>query len=251
MTAPARQARSLEDLAHRPWPPPSGSWLAAQTRRDAVVLHWRADADALRARLPAALELDLHDGSPWLGLTVFRTEHLRLRGMLPLPGVSSFLEANVQTYVTASGKPGLFPLSLDVGSPVVAEASRRLFHLPAFRARAGAEERRGGIEVSLRRTDGRGRAAELALDYRGVGESAPAARGSLARFALERFCFYAADGDGALHRSELHHAPWRVRRGRAELRADTLFPPGLEPAGEPEVLVAEPQDVLVWAPERV
>src|SRR5439155_586291 len=98
LQAPARQAASLRETAHRPWPLPPGSWRLGQTLEDQLFAHWPVDADALRRLLPGAVRLQTHEGAGWLGVTPFRVGALRLRGTLPLPRVSSFLELNVRTY---------------------------------------------------------------------------------------------------------------------------------------------------------
>ena len=87
-----------------------------QTWEDLLFAHWRVDADALRPLVPDALRLQTHDGAAWLGITPFKISALRLRGTLPLPRVSSFLELNVRTYVTAGGKTGIWFFSLDASS---------------------------------------------------------------------------------------------------------------------------------------
>ena len=70
----------------------------------------------------------------WLGITPFLLSGLRLRGLPPLPGVSTFPELNVRTYVTLDDKPGLWFFALDVGSTLVVEAEKRLYRLPYHRA---------------------------------------------------------------------------------------------------------------------
>ena len=94
LAAPARQAGSLQETAHRPWPLPGGSWIQGQTWENLLFAHWRVSVDDLRKHVPPQVEIDTHDGSAWLGITPFRLTGFRLRGMLPLPGVSSFLELN-------------------------------------------------------------------------------------------------------------------------------------------------------------
>ena len=49
-------------------------------------------------------------------MTPFRLSNFRLRGMLPIPGLNSFLELNVRTYVVAGGRPGIWFFSLDASS---------------------------------------------------------------------------------------------------------------------------------------
>lgn len=97
LQVPARQASTLKETAHRPWPLPTGSWIMGQTWDDLLFAHWRVDAAALRELVPSGLEVQEHDGSAWLGVTPFVLNNFRLRGMLPLPVVSSFPEINVRT----------------------------------------------------------------------------------------------------------------------------------------------------------
>src|SRR5215203_2418425 len=105
--APARQAATLRDLEHRPWPLPPGSWLMAQTWEELLFAHWRMPIDRLRPHLPPELEVDMFDGEAYLGITPFRVTNVRLRGFPALPKVSEFLELNCRTYVTHGGeKPG-------------------------------------------------------------------------------------------------------------------------------------------------
>ena len=102
---------------------PERSWVQGQTWDYLLFAHWRVDADALRTLLPEQLPLDLYDGDAWLGITPFRITGFRLRGTLPLPVVSSFLEVNVRTYATYEGKPGIWFFSLDAESRLAAEAA--------------------------------------------------------------------------------------------------------------------------------
>jgi len=130
----ARQARVIDEVVHRPWPLPRGHWTNAQTWERLAFLHWPVDGDAVRRLVPAGLELDLYDGAAWLGITPFEVTGFRLRGGPPLPGVSSFPELNVRTYVTRDDKPGVWFFSLDADSRLAVEAARRLYKLPYFRA---------------------------------------------------------------------------------------------------------------------
>jgi hypothetical protein len=218
-----------------------------QTWDDLAFLHWRLDPDELRPRIPAGLELDVFDGAAWLGMTPFRLEHLRVRGTLPVPVLSSFLETNVRTYVTAEDKPGIWFFSLDCESPFAVEVARRYYKLPYFRARMGAWEREDGLEYETSRQDRRGHHAQLRLVYGARGEVFRANAGSLEHFLTERYCLYAADGDGSLHRAEIHHPPWPLQEGEAQIALNTMFPPGVElPDAEPHVLFSKRQDVVIW-----
>lgn len=247
LSTPSRQAAVLEQTAHRPWPVPDEPWLQAQTWEELAFLHWRVDPAALRGLVPAGLELETYDGAAWLGITPFRLTGLRLRGAPPLPLVSSFPEVNVRTYVTRDGKPGIWFLSLDAGSRLAVEAARRLYRLPYRQARIAIGRRDGWVHVDSSRPG-----AVLSARYRGEGDFLRAERGTLEWFLVERYCLYAADGDGGLHRAEIHHPPWSLQAGEAVVELNTMPPAAVElPGGEPLVHVAARQDVVIWALDRV
>jgi hypothetical protein len=68
------------------------------------------------ARLaPDGLTPDLVDGTAWVSVTPFAVERFRVLAAPPLPGLSSFPETNVRTYVrTDDGRDGLWFFSIDV-----------------------------------------------------------------------------------------------------------------------------------------
>jgi uncharacterized protein len=247
---PERQSATLEVTEHRPWPLPHGRWLMAQTWEHLLFAHWRAPAEQLRAHLPAGVELDRFDGDAWLGVTPFRLTGLRARGLPPLPLVSSFLEVNARTYVTAGEKPGIWFFSLDASSELAVEAARYGYKLPYYRAEMRAEWRGGRLEFESRRRDSRGDPATLRIRYRPIGEPFEGEQGSLAHFLTERYCLYTTDRDGRLQRAEIHHPPWQLQAAEAKLEENTMPPPGLDLLdAEPLLHFSERQDVVLWALE--
>jgi uncharacterized protein YqjF (DUF2071 family) len=247
--APARQVRSLQELAHRPWPLPSRGWTMAQTWDDLLFAHWRLPVEALRPHVPRGLELDTHEGSAWLGITPFRVSGLRLRGMPPLPRLSSFLELNVRTYVTFGDRPGIWFFSLDASSSLAVEAARRLYRLPYFRARIVAAERAGWIDYECSRTEEPGRV--FSGRYRPAGEVFHAEPGSREWFLAERYCLYTTDGNGELLRAEIHHGLWPLQPARAAIDLATISRVELPGGEEPLLHFSRRQDVLIWAAEPV
>ncbi len=249
LAAPSRQSSSLEETSHRPWPLPARGWVMGQTWDTLLFAHWRVPADAVRPLIPAGLELDLHDGEAWLGVTPFVVTGLRARGLPPLPFVSSFPEVNARTYVTLDGKPGIWFFSLDAGSQPAVEAARHGYKLPYFRASMGVTERDGWIAYESRRRDSRGPVASFLGQYRPVGAAFQAEEGSLDHFLTERYCLYALDGS-TLKRSEIHHPPWSLQTAEAVIEENTMPPPGVElPDDEPLLHYSERQDVVIWPPE--
>ena len=246
--APARQRESLEHTAHRPWPLPAEPWVMGQTWDDLLFAHRRAPADALRTHLPAGLELDLFEGEAWIAVTPFRVSGLRARGLPPLPFVSSFLELNTRTYVTAGGKPGIWFFSLDASNELAVEAARRTYRLPYFRADMRAEWTAGRLEYESRRRDPRSGPVAFRGSYRPIGDVLDPDPRSLAHFLTERYCLYAEDG-GRLKRAEIHHEPWPLQPAEAEIGENTMPPPEVDLLDdEPLLHFSARQDVVIWPP---
>jgi uncharacterized protein YqjF (DUF2071 family) len=247
LQAPARQRASLETTDHRPWAVPDRPWIMGQTWDELLFAHWRAPPDALRAHLPAGLELDLHDREGWLGVTPFRVSGLRARGLPPLPVVSGFLELNARTYVTAGGKPGIWFFSLDASSELAVLAARQAYRLPYFRADLRAAWEDGWLVYESRRKDGR--PAAFRGRYRPAGEVVDADPGSLEHFLTERYCLY-AEHDGRLKRAEIHHDPWPLQPAEASIDENTIPPPGIRLVdAEPLLHYSARQDVVIWSLE--
>jgi uncharacterized protein len=220
-----------------------------QTWDDLLFAHWRVPEETLRPLVPAALELETRDGTAWLGVTPFSLTGLRLRGTLPLPVVSDFLEANVRTYVTFGGKPGIWFFSLDASSALAVQAARRMYRLPYFRARMSMQRRGEWIEYSSSRREAAARPFVWEGRYRAEGPPSPPAPRSLEYFLTERYCLYVVDGDDVF-RADIHHMPWRLQAARAEIELNTMPPDGIEPADEPLLHYSARQDVLIWPLER-
>ena len=246
LQAPARQRASLEKTDHRPWPLPDDRWVMGQTWEELLFAHWRAPGDALRSHLPDGLELDVFENDAWIGVTPFRVTGLRARGLPPVPFLSSFLELNTRTYVTAAGKPGIWFFSLDASSEVAVEGARRGYKLPYFRAEMRAAWRADRLEYESRRRDARGDPAVFRGRYSPTGEVLAAEPGSLAHFLTERYCLYTEDA-GRLKRAEIHHEPWPLQPAEAEVAENTMPPARVELLDdEPLLHFSARQDVVIW-----
>ena len=248
LRAAGRQARSVKQVEHRPWPVPTGRWVMGQTWEQQLFAHWRVPREELQARIPDGLEVEEHDGSAWLGITPFRITGLRSRGVVPLPGVSSFLELNVRTYVhSADGRPGVWFFSLDATSRAAVRVARRWYRLPYFDARITFDEADGWLDVEAARLGERGRV--FSGRYRAAGPASASQLGSLEWFLTERYCLYTEDSRGALYRADIHHPPWQLHPAEAEIDLTSIAP--FELRGEPLCHVADPQDVVIWPLKRL
>jgi uncharacterized protein len=222
-----------------------------QTWEDLLFAHWRVELEALRTLVPPGLQVEAFKGSAWLGITPFRVDALRLRGLPPLPSVSSFLELNVRTYVTRDDRPGIWFFSLDAASRLAVEAARRAYRLPYYQARMHADRRGDAIRYESSRIGSPERPYVFSGRYRPTGPAATAQPGSLEHFLTERYCHYAVH-DGQLFRADIHHPPWPLEPAEGEFALNTMAPDGIALADEPPLLhLAAVQDVVIWPLERV
>jgi uncharacterized protein len=240
LDAPVRQASTLQETEHRPWPLPDSSWVMGQTWDDLLFVHYRVPVERLREFVPDGLEVQEHSGSGWLAVTPFAITGLRARGTPPFPFVSSFLELNVRTYVTRDGKPGIWFFSLDASSRVAVEAARRFYRLPYFQAELALERRGGRIVYDCSRHSGKA----FSGSYGPSGDTFNAEPRTLEHFLTERYCLY-AEHEGELFRAEIHHRPWPLQPAEAAIDLNTM-PPVKVSQEEPLVHFSARQDVVIW-----
>ena len=256
--------RALIETAHRPWPLPDGPWIMSQSWHDLLFAHWPIDATHLRPFVPAPLDLDKFQGEAWIGVVPFRMSGVRLRPTPALPMISAFPELNVRTYVTHSGKPGVWFFSLDAANAIAVSIARAWFHLPYFNARMCCENHNDWIEYSSERTHRGAAKAKLRMRYRPTGEIFHPQLGTLEHFLTERYCLYAADTKGEISRGEIQHAPWPLQPAQAEFRENTMIEAAMECGASapplnsssfhptaPLLHFARRQDVVVWHPQEI
>ncbi len=107
-----------------------------QKWRDLMFVHWPISPGALRPLIPAELELDLFDGTAYVGLVPFTMKGVRPVGLPAVAGLSCFHETNVRTYVRLRDRdPGVWFFNLEAASAIAVRLARSLFHLPYHFAR--------------------------------------------------------------------------------------------------------------------
>jgi uncharacterized protein YqjF (DUF2071 family) len=243
---------SLARTDHRPWGLSERPWAWRQTWRDLLFAHWPMAADDLVPLLPEQVTVQEFEGAAWLGVVPFRMTGVALRPLPDLPWISSFAELNVRTYVESDGKPGVWFFSLDAANRLAVWAARRWFDLPYFYADMVIEATESVFRYrSVRRRDPPG----LTFDARYGPTSEPyeSRPGTLEHWLTERYCLYAAAGDGRIRRVDIHHRPWTLQAAWAEIeRNDLLTPHGLHVRDHPAVLHFSRQlDVIIWRPRVV
>jgi hypothetical protein len=214
--------------------------------------HWPVDPEALAARLPAGLELDLRDGQAWLGIVPFTMADVAPRGVPPFGRFSRFPEINVRTYVRRGGLPGIYFLSLDAASRPTVEGARRVFHLPYFHARMSSKVAGGEVVYRSLRIDRRGSDAAFEARYRPTGPVEIAAEGSLEAWLTDRKRLFSVDGRGRVWRTEIDHPAWPLQPAEAVIAVDTMAAASALRLRDapPHLRFAARLDVRAWPPQR-
>ncbi len=241
------------ETGHRPWPVPARSFAMHQTWNDLLFAHWPVPPGAIRSLMPPALEPETFDGRAWVGVVPFWMSDIRLRLLPEVPGLASFPELNVRTYVTVDDKPGVYFFSLDAGNRIAVEAARFWFHLPYFKATMTVQHDGETIRYRSKRTDVRGRPAELSGWYRPTGETFRSEPGSLECWLTERYCLYTTDRKERLYRADILHNPWNLQSAEAEFTTQTMLDaPGIIPFDQPPLLhFSKRLEMIAWTPERL
>ncbi|HTB15926.1 MAG TPA: DUF2071 domain-containing protein [Bryobacteraceae bacterium] len=231
----------------REWALPERSWVMAQTWRDLLFAHWRVPPADLGRVVPLPLELDLWEGSAWIGVVPFRMDRIRPRGMFAVPGISATPEINVRTYVKFGGKRGVYFLSLHASNRAAVKVARRFFHLPYHPAKMNVRSQEDMVHY-----ESAGELAQFRGSYRPTGEVAPGQPGTLEYWLTERYCFYALDPQGRVIRGEVDHPRWPLQPAEASIETNTMTEPfGIDLPDEPPLLhFSRTLDVILWMPEQ-
>ena len=222
-----------------------------QVWHDLLFAHWPIPLAEMLPLVPAALEIDCHDGSAWAAVAPFHMSGIRARGLPPLPGWSAFPELNVRTYVKYRGVPGVYFFSLDAGNRTAVEMARRGYWLPYFYSRMQVDvQKNDEVQYSSSRVR---EAAEFRGRYRPTGGVRRRDQGLLEHFLTERYCLYAVGRSGEVLRGHIHHLPWPLQDAEAQIECNTVAAAaGIRlPELPPLLHFAKRLEVLVWWPERV
>ncbi len=168
--------------------------------------------------MPSHLDIDLFEGTAYIGLVPFTMTGVRPVGVPPIWGVSSFHETNVRTYVHHEGRdPGVWFFSLDAANRLAVYLARTLYHLPYYHARMFLErEASDSPEVArpIVYAGVRRRPDPLPASYliRAIpaGPVLPAQPGTLEHFLVERYVLYAVAHD-RLYQGQVHHLPYPLQ----------------------------------------
>jgi uncharacterized protein len=217
-----------------------------------LFMHWPVAVSALRPLVPPQLSIDTFDGQAWVGVVPFKMWGVRPYFTPPVPGLNSFLELNVRTYVHYRGVPGVWFLSLDIDSPFAKWGGRQFFFLPYHNAEMSFGQRGNSINYASERPAGDAPAASFRAGWTFQQPLPQSEPDSLEFFLTERYCLYSAFRE-QLYRCRVFHDPWPLRAAEVSSHESSMLEAaGLaEPTGEPLLHYAEELKVDIWPLVRV
>lgn len=194
-------------------------WIATQKWQEILFLHWPIPADILRKHIPSELELDLFDGHAWIGFVFFKAKGTRPRFMAPIPGLTSYLELNVRTYVTFNGRSGVYFFNLDANSKLAVFLAKIGNFLP-YRLASMSLADSSGRYVSKSIQKHRHQEAEL-LDLSYEVIPGVLSRNDLEYWLTERYCLWTKPKEKLL-RVDIEHSPWKLHYVRGKIHHNSM-----------------------------
>jgi uncharacterized protein len=208
-------------------------------------LHWQYDVDELQRLLPSKLEVDTYDGAGWVSITPFLMKDFRLGPLPAVPGVSTFPETNVRTYVKGPDRrDGLWFFSLEADSVATVLGASSLYGVPYQFADMAVEEQ-DVIRYRSKRRD----KPDVGHDISVRPREACSAPTELDHWLTGRWRAYSTIA-GRLTRVPVQHQSWPLwNADLLHLEETLLSAVGLpEPADKPLVHYSPGVDVRVGAP---
>lgn len=247
MKQPTQAAR----LAMRDYPADRTPLMEHQWR-NLLFLHWEFDPSVIQKTLPPGLYVDQFEDKAYVGITPFWMEKVTLKFFPAIPGISTFFELNLRTYVYDEwGTPGIWFYSLDANQLLGVQTAKAFFHLPYRYAQIQSflnEQQQ--IEFSCQPEK---KQPTLEYCYQGKEPFTVAQPESLEFFLVERYVLFALKGQN-LATGRVHHAPYAICKPEVMKWDDRLFEiDGLpRPQRPPDHMLFSPGvDVEVFSLEDV
>jgi len=217
---------------------------------DLAYIHFRYDPEAVAKILPDGIDVDMHDGSAWVGLIPFSMRGIGIPHLPSIPYLGSFPEVNVRTYVVRDGVPGVWFCSLDINRLLPTIAARTTYQLPYCFGSANNERIGDELHTSVKRRWPRG---EAHTDIRIRIGDAIQKPSSLEVFLSARWGLYSLTRSGRLRYAPVQHPRWPLQHAQLISLDDSLIEAaGLPaPVGEPHVMFSQGVPVRVGLPRSV
>ena len=229
-----------------------------QTWSTLLFVHWRLPLEQLQPLVHERLTIDTFDGDAWVGLVPFHMSGVHPRWFPPIPGVSSFHETNLRTYVHLDGKdPGVWFFSLDASNWLAVRVACWKWNLPYYRSTMQVERHDRRVRYHSQRRWPETSAAGLTIEAefgdwiippnsdRPRGQAVPE---TLEHFLAERYILYTRSAKGRLSRGQVDHQPYPLHQARLIRLDETLLEAAnIRPTSGPEhVMFSEGFDVDIF-----
>lgn len=213
--------------SQRPRPLPTGRWAMSQRWNDLLFAHWRVPAATISHFLPEGLQPDTFQGSAWIGIIPLCMDRLSFRGIPSVPGVRSFPELHLRTYVhdQHTNTPGIYNFSVDIGSLLATAAVRLIFRMPCNWAEMRLNQRTEREFSFYSRRLFVSHPVMFNARYRGLGPTRRLAEirgGSLEYFFTERYCLFTQNHAGQAVRANIHTVASPLEDAEAEIERNDL-----------------------------
>ena len=230
-------------------PNPVTRAVMVQQWRDLAYVHWRYPVEEVQALLPSGVEVDVHEGSAWVGLIPFSMRKIGLPRLPAVPYLGSFPEVNVRTYVRCNGKPGVWFFSLDVNRFLPALVARTTYLLPYCWGSARHFRDGDVLKTTVRRRWPSTSSTHISIL---IGDEIEEPSDT-AVFLSARWGLYSKGFRGALRYAPVDHEKWPLYSATLLDIDDSLVTSaGLSaPRGEPHVMFSPGVSVRVGLPHRV
>ncbi|UOR11066.1 YqjF family protein [Halobacillus amylolyticus] len=198
-------------------------WTMYQEWEELTFFHWPMPTHIIRPFVPKSFEIDTFEGSAWLAVVPFHINHMRLRGLPPLPYFSHLLELNVRTYVTYKGEPGVYFLSLDANHPAGVVLARQ-FNLPYLHANMRLDRTGHTVHYTSRRTHNGYPPAHFHACVHPFGAPFLASPGSLLYWLTERYALWLTRKQHVF-KGPIVHKRWQLQHASADISIQGLTTP--------------------------
>ncbi|MBW3467515.1 YqjF family protein [Arthrospiribacter ruber] len=196
----------LNDVSHRPFEIPNGSWVYYQEWNRALFLHWEVPFDLLRKCVPSNFNIDTFEGKCYISLVAFTMEKIRPKFLPSVGFVSDFDEINVRTYIDNDHKKGVYFLNIEAGKTISAFVAKAISGLPYEKADISRSDL---VYISENPEKGFSLNAEFEIEEKITEKTV------LDRWLTERYCLYLDQGEKRF-RYDIHHKEWELRKVDAQ-----------------------------------
>ncbi|MFE6166427.1 YqjF family protein [Viridibacillus arvi] len=194
-------------------------WIISQEWHDILFLHWPVSAEDIRQYIPSELELELFNNKAWISLVFFQVKENRPRLIPAMPGISSFLELNVRTYVTYKEKSGVYFLSIDANNQLITKLVNYKNFMPFRHANITLKKYENAITFYSRSKQIETNYETLIASYEPI--SGPIERSQLECWLSERYHCWTKIDDHLL-RVDNAHTPWTLQKAAYTIHENSI-----------------------------